>query len=73
MSRRFDNEREPVPGESVNRLVYDYARRQTFTLYHDAVGRGIINQHQAECLMAMWLERHPYEPLEQPTKEVPND
>jgi hypothetical protein len=46
--------------------VWEYARDQSFALYREAVRRGIIDGGQAEALMALWLERHVYEPLAAP-------
>ena len=66
----MSTDKELEQAERISAAVYDYARRQTFTLYHDAVGRGVINQHQAEALMSMWLERHPYEPLAAETEHA---
>jgi hypothetical protein len=50
-------------GERINRAVYNLARAKTFDLYREATRRGVINGGQAEALMALWDERHPYEPL----------
>ena len=55
--------------ERVNRLVYDYAMRTTRTRLIRAVDAGIINDKQADALMDMWYEDHPYESLEPKPKD----
>lgn len=49
--------------EALHRAVYNLARRKSFDLYREATRRGIITGGAAEGLMALWDERHPYEPL----------
>lgn len=49
--------------ERLNRAVYDWARTRTFDGYAEAVRRGIITDAQADALMLLWDERHPYEPI----------
>jgi hypothetical protein len=56
-------------GEHVNAFVYEYALNRTVDLYAEAVKRGIINYDQSGRLMALWIEFHPYEPLDEPESE----
>lgn len=54
---------EVSQAEKLSRAVHDYARNKTLTLYAMAVHRSIITDEQADALMQMWDERHPYEPV----------
>lgn len=57
------NEPTGINAEAISRMVHAYARRKAFDRHAIAVKRGIINNHQADALMAIWDEQHPYEPL----------
>lgn len=50
--------------ENLHRAIYNMARSRTFDGYAEAIRRGIIDQTQADLLILLWDERHPYETLQ---------